>query len=228
VPISAVSLAICLSLALSFRPGVTTQNADQAALNEELWNAARAGDAARVVQALDKGADINSGNRYKAGALFFAADRGHLEVVKLLLDRGANVNTQDTFYKFRPIVMALMNDHFEVVKLMLEGCAAGNDGTRVEGSDSSEPRGRARGGHQDAGNRDYSSHRETAGGHAGGTGSRSGERTCRHARALYRQLQQRCRVHGERRPQQRPVDRHADGTRTAHARPDIRDHLQRH
>ena len=105
-------------LLLTFALG--PQGAEKTALNEELWNAARAGDVVRVTQALDKGADVNSGNRYKAGALFFAADKGHVEVVKLLLDRGADINAQDTFYKFRPIVMALMNDHTDVVKLLLE------------------------------------------------------------------------------------------------------------
>jgi len=110
--IAAMPLLLTLALGL--------QGVDKTALNEELWDAARAGDVARVSRALDKGADVNSGNRYKAGALFFAADRGHVEVVKLLLDRGADINAQDTFYKFRPIVMALMNDHNDVVKLLLE------------------------------------------------------------------------------------------------------------
>ena len=111
----------------AFAPSLAAagQAADKTALNEELWDAARAGDAARVARALDKGADVNSGNRYKAGALFFAADRGHVEVIKLLLDRGADINAQDTFYKFRPIVMALMNGHVEAAKLMLDRGATG-------------------------------------------------------------------------------------------------------
>ena len=124
MPMAAISLVLTLALGVQAPSGATAapsnQVADKTALNEELWDAARAGDAARVARALDKGADVNSGNRYKAGALFFAADRGHVEVVKLLLDRGANINVQDTFYKFRPIMMALMNGHTEVVKLLLE------------------------------------------------------------------------------------------------------------
>ena len=109
----------------AFAFGFGEAGQDTTALNEELWNAARAGDAARVAAALDKGADVNSGNRYKAGALFFAADRGHVEVIKLLLDRGANINVQDTFYKMRPIVMALMNGHADAVKLFLERGSSG-------------------------------------------------------------------------------------------------------
>ena len=119
-------IAIALVLP-SFLPGLAAaaQAPDKTALNEELWDAARAGDAARVARALDKGADVNSGNRYKAGALFFAADRGHVEVIKLLLDRGADINVQDTFYKFRPIVMALMNGHVDAAKLLLDRGATG-------------------------------------------------------------------------------------------------------
>ena len=67
--------AVLVSI-LAFAP----QTSDKAALNEELWNAARAGDVARVTKALDAGADVNAGNRYKATALFFAAEIGRAHV----------------------------------------------------------------------------------------------------------------------------------------------------
>jgi len=47
------------------------QAADKTTLNEELWDAARAGDVARVTQALDRGADINAGNRYIPTPLYY-------------------------------------------------------------------------------------------------------------------------------------------------------------
>ena len=82
------------------------------------------GDARRrrraVTAALDKGADVNAKTRYGATALSFAADQGHLEVVKLLLARGADVNAQDTFYQMRAVDMAMMNNHAAVVTLLLE------------------------------------------------------------------------------------------------------------
>jgi outer membrane protein assembly factor BamB len=86
---------------------------------EELWAAARAGDVARVTRALDAGADVNSRTRYGATALTFAADKGHLEVVKLLVARGADVNAQDSFYQMRALDMAMQNDHSDVVVLLL-------------------------------------------------------------------------------------------------------------
>src|SRR5688572_9272498 len=90
---------------------LTLAAAPAADLQEALWKAARAGDTAALASALDKGADVNAKSRYDSTALFFAADRGHLEAVRLLVARGADVNVQDTFYKMRPLDMALTNDH---------------------------------------------------------------------------------------------------------------------
>lgn len=118
---------ILVALTLALTIGVQ-QTADKTALNEELWAAARAGDVARVTKALDQGAEVNAGNRYKATALFFAADRGHVDVIKLLLDRGADLNAVDTFYKFRPLMMAVMNNHTPAVLLMLERGSEGAGG----------------------------------------------------------------------------------------------------
>ncbi len=119
-----------LTLALSL--GFSQQTADKTALNEELWAAARAGDVARVTKALEAGADVNAGNRYKATALFFAADRGHVEVIKLLLDRGADVNALDTFYKFRPLMMAAMNNHTNAAVLLIQRGSEGAGGVLAQ------------------------------------------------------------------------------------------------
>lgn len=62
---------------------VLGQNAKQE-LNDQLWEAARKGDAAAVAALLDKGADVNAKFRYGSTALFKAADRGNSEVVKSL------------------------------------------------------------------------------------------------------------------------------------------------
>ena len=127
-------------LLLALMPGAPTQSsatqqppapnppAIPTAINEELWAAARAGDTSRVAAALEKGADVNAKTRYGATALTFAADKGHIDVVKLLISRGADVNAQDTFYQMRAVDMAMMNNHSAVVTLLLERGSKGAPG----------------------------------------------------------------------------------------------------
>jgi outer membrane protein assembly factor BamB len=121
-----------LTLLLAFQP----QTVDKTALNERLWNAARAGDVAAVAKALDEGADVNSGNRYKAGALFFAADKGHVEVIKLLLERGADIKAKDSFYGFQPLALAMMNQHTPAAVLLLERGSPGAGGALMQAAAS--------------------------------------------------------------------------------------------
>jgi ankyrin repeat protein len=89
-------------------------------LNDQLFEAARKGDATAVAALLDKGADVNAKFRYGATALFKAAERGNTEVVKVLLARGADVSVKDTFYGATAMTWALDNDHLEVVRALLE------------------------------------------------------------------------------------------------------------
>lgn len=89
------------------------------ALNEQLYEAARKGDAAEVKALLDKGADVNAKFRYGATALFKAAERGHTEVVKLLIERGADVTVKDTFYGANALYWAMDKGHTGVVRAIL-------------------------------------------------------------------------------------------------------------
>jgi outer membrane protein assembly factor BamB len=96
-----------------------TARAQSTPANDELWEAARAGDAARVTRALERGADVNAKARYGVTALIFAAAQGRTDVVKLLLDKGADIDVVDTFYQARAIDMALTNGHAETGVLLL-------------------------------------------------------------------------------------------------------------
>jgi outer membrane protein assembly factor BamB len=137
LPITIFLASLALMTGATYTYTSTTQQAPAPVLApvpiaEELWAAARAGDTARVTAALDKGADVNVKTRYGATALTFAADKGHIEVVKLLIARGADVNVQDTFYQMRAIDMAMMNNHPGVVTLLLERGSKGAPGVLAQ------------------------------------------------------------------------------------------------
>jgi ankyrin repeat protein len=124
--------AFCLlPFALSLPAAAQTPTASEKA--EALAAAARKGDAATVTKLLDDGVDVNSKFRYGTTALSFAADHGHLEVVKVLLARGAEVNVKDTFYNATPLTWAVSPaltrkpEHAEIVGLLLKHGATGKE-----------------------------------------------------------------------------------------------------
>jgi hypothetical protein len=112
---------------------------------ELFQDAARKGDAAAVKKLLDDGVDVNTKFRYNATALFYACDHGHVEVVKVLLDRGADLGVKDTFYGFTPLMLAMgpaqkkKPEHTEIAKLLIAKGAPGQDvalGMAIQGNDT--------------------------------------------------------------------------------------------
>jgi outer membrane protein assembly factor BamB len=91
---------------------------------EALFEAARQGDVVTVTRLLDAGLDVNAKGRYDTTALFFAADKGQLAVVELLLARGAAVDVHDNFYKATPLSWALQRDHADIARRLVEKGAA--------------------------------------------------------------------------------------------------------
>ena len=111
-----ITLLALLALAVA---APASAQAPAPALNDQLYEAARKGDAAEVRAVLDKGADVNAKFRYGATALFKAAERGHTEVVRLLIERGADVNVKDTFYGETAMTWALGKGHVGVIRAIL-------------------------------------------------------------------------------------------------------------
>ena len=107
-------------LAISLMSNVAFSQNSKAELNDKFWEAVRQGDLALVTSLLNQGADVNAKFRYGTTALFKAAERGHTEIVKLLLARGADVTVKDTFYKATAMSWALQNGHVETVRALLE------------------------------------------------------------------------------------------------------------
>ena len=100
---------------------------------DQLQEAARKGDAAAVERLLDEGVDVNTKFRYGATALFYACDHGHIEVVKVLLDKGADLTIKDTFYGFTPLMLAVSPaqkrkpEHTEIAMLLIAKGSPGKE-----------------------------------------------------------------------------------------------------
>jgi hypothetical protein len=91
-----------------------------AATPDDLLEAVRKGDLAAVKAALDAGIPVDTPFRYDRTALSFAAGRDNVEIVKLLLDRGADPNKKDTFYGASPMSWAANKGHVATIRLMIE------------------------------------------------------------------------------------------------------------
>ena len=101
---------------------------------EALRGAAREGNLGRLEELLAAGVPVDAPNRYGATALFFAADRGHLEVVRRLADAGAALGIEDRFYQMTALSRAAGSGHREVVFFLLARGAPGAGGLLVRAS----------------------------------------------------------------------------------------------
>ena len=103
----------CVLCAMFFTvPGVA-----QAGLNDYLVKAAQEGDIEQARELLERGADPNGSYKFNLFPLHEAAARGHIEMVRLLLAKGANINA----YKSgdTPLCEAAKKGHTEVARLLL-------------------------------------------------------------------------------------------------------------
>lgn len=86
---------------------------------EELNTAARRGNLTDVKKLIEAGTPIESKNQYGATPLYMAVFNGHSEVAMYLLDKGANPNIIDTFYKSSILDSALQKTSPDVAKAMI-------------------------------------------------------------------------------------------------------------
>jgi ankyrin repeat protein len=75
--------------------------------------------------------EADSKDKDKRTPLSWAAERGHGAVVKLLVEKGADVKSKDTSYGQTPLLRAAANGHEAAVKLLVE------KGADVESKDTS-------------------------------------------------------------------------------------------
>ena len=72
-----------------------------------------------VREALAAGVDVNSTNDYGATPLFFACDRGNEEIVKMLLEAGADPSVRDNFYQASPLTWAMQNGNKSIAVMLM-------------------------------------------------------------------------------------------------------------
>lgn len=92
---------------------------------KRLRDAAEKGEIATVRELIAENVDVDSPNDYGRTSLSIAAGLGHVEVVKLLLEAGADVESKDRFYKFTPLLVAVNSKRPVVVKVLLDAGAKG-------------------------------------------------------------------------------------------------------
>jgi cytochrome c len=83
-----------------------------------IHDAAKKGDTAAIAAALDAGANVNEPDGF-ATPLYYAVSRQHLDASKLLIERGADVNTGSKVGG-PPLKAAVAKDKLELITLLLE------------------------------------------------------------------------------------------------------------
>lgn len=88
-----------------------------------IWEkAVRTGDAAAVSSLLADLQHLNSKDRYGQTALMIAAIGGHKELVRILVEHGAELNVTAK-YNLTALMLAVLNNHAEIVEILAEAGA---------------------------------------------------------------------------------------------------------
>ena len=88
-------------------------------VNEDLLAAARKGDLVTIKALIEKGAALETKTPYGQTPLYVAAMNGHDEAVQFLLDKGANTDVTDTFYKESMLGFVLQRKHYSIAKMII-------------------------------------------------------------------------------------------------------------
>ncbi len=115
------TLSLIVFFLLSFM--VYSQDESEIDLGYELLEAAADSSMSKLMIALEKGADINFFDPYyQLSALHYACDRGHLEMVKYLIEEGAKVDSL-TSKGHTPLLVAVERMNFEITEFLIRSGA---------------------------------------------------------------------------------------------------------
>jgi outer membrane protein assembly factor BamB len=108
-------------------------------LNEQLWEASRKGDAKAVEGLIGQGADVNAKTHYGANSLWFAASKGHADIVKILLTHKADPNNIDIVWGTTPFSSAVGSGKVDLLQMLLEA-GADPDASCMDACSSEDPK----------------------------------------------------------------------------------------
>ncbi len=86
-------------------------------IDKMLMDFVKSGDTARVVELIDRGADVNTKDNFGYTPLIQAAWRGHTDIATLLIEGGADVNAKGSD-GHTPLLWATVNGHTDIIKLL--------------------------------------------------------------------------------------------------------------
>jgi len=113
------------------RPGLRMVSPYEGQASTTLQIAAANGDVAAIEELLAKGEDIEGWDSDKYTPLYLAARWGKLDAVKLLVERGANIDSRSTELSSTPLQIAARHGEAEIVRYLLEKGADVNARNRL-------------------------------------------------------------------------------------------------
>lgn len=113
---------------LSLKNTIKTKREDRKRMEAEsrlveLFAAIKSGNEAAVTNLLKKYSIVNTQNQKKETPLFHAVRNGKHKIIKLLLNKGADVNGKITAALLTPLMVAARSNDVEAIKILLEGGA---------------------------------------------------------------------------------------------------------
>ena len=91
----------------------------------ELWSAVLNNNTALAESLVNKGANVNFSSRdpnvsSQMSLIGYSSKYGYYDLVKLLINRGADINDKNNFWGMTPLMFAIDSQHFEIAEFLMQ------------------------------------------------------------------------------------------------------------